>query len=222
MELILIGVGVLLGIALLIVGLTGSRQSGQKLVEERIGKLSPFSEEGAMANTRQRRSPLGDSLNRAIAGRGFAQNLQTQLARADLKFTVGEFLAVTAIAIIGAGVVVLIVSKSTVFAALGAVGGFFIPRIYVSMLQGRRIKMFNNQLSDTINLLVNSLRSGYSVLQAMEAVSREMPKPISVEFGRVVQEVQLGLTIEQALNNMLRRVTSGDLDLMVTAIVIQR
>jgi len=56
----------------------------------------------------------------------------------------------------------------------------------------------------------------------MEAVSREMGPPMSVEFGRVVQEVQLGLTLEQALNNLLRRITSDDLDLMITAINVQR
>ena len=70
--------------------------------------------------------------------------------------------------------------------------------------------------------MVNGLRSGYSVLQAMEAVSREMPSPIASEFGRVVQEVQIGLPLEQALGNMLRRIKSDDLDLVITAISVQR
>jgi tight adherence protein B len=70
--------------------------------------------------------------------------------------------------------------------------------------------------------MVNGLRSGYSVLQAMEAVSRELPVPVSVEYGRVVQEVQLGIPLDQALSNMLRRIKSDDLDLVVTAINVQR
>jgi len=69
---------------------------------------------------------------------------------------------------------------------------------------------------------VNSIRSGYSVLQAMETVAHEMGPPISEEFDRVVREVQLGLSMEQALDNMLRRVSSDDLDLLITAINVQR
>jgi tight adherence protein B len=89
-------------------------------------------------------------------------------------------------------------------------------------MRGRRLKAFNDQLSDTINLMVNGIRAGYSVMQAMEAVAEEMGPPISIEFGRVVREVQLGITLEQSLDNMLRRITSDDLDMMITAIKVQR
>jgi tight adherence protein B len=70
--------------------------------------------------------------------------------------------------------------------------------------------------------MVNGLRAGYSTLQAMEAVSRELPKPISEEFHRVVQEMQLGISMEEALNHLLRRINSDDLDLVITAINVQR
>jgi tight adherence protein B len=73
-----------------------------------------------------------------------------------------------------------------------------------------------------INLMVNGLRAGFSTLQAMESVSRELPSPICDEFRRVVQEVQLGLTIEDALEHLLRRISSDDLDLVITAINVQR
>ncbi len=109
-----------------------------------------------------------------------------------------------------------------VLALLAAVIGWFAPRWFLSSRQGARLKLFNNQLGDALNLMVNGLRSGYSVLQAMEAVSRELPKPISAEFARVVQEVQLGVSVEQSMANMLRRINSDDLDLVVTAINVQR
>jgi tight adherence protein B len=70
--------------------------------------------------------------------------------------------------------------------------------------------------------MVNGLRAGFSTLQAMEAVSRELPTPISDEFRRVVQEMQLGLPMEEALNHLLRRINSDDLDLVITAINVQR
>jgi tight adherence protein B len=73
-----------------------------------------------------------------------------------------------------------------------------------------------------LNLTVNGLRAGFSTMQALEAVSREMPAPISLEFHRVVQEMQLGVPMETALDNLLRRIPSDDLDLVITAINIQR
>jgi tight adherence protein B len=73
-----------------------------------------------------------------------------------------------------------------------------------------------------LNLMVNGLRAGYSIMQAMEAVSKEMPAPISDEFRRVVQEMQLGIPMERALDNLLRRIPSEDLDLVITAINVQR
>ena len=73
-----------------------------------------------------------------------------------------------------------------------------------------------------LNLVVNGLRAGYSTMQALEAVSKEMPSPISDEFRRVVQEMQLGIPMDRALDNLLRRIPSEDLDFVVTAINVQR
>jgi tight adherence protein B len=73
-----------------------------------------------------------------------------------------------------------------------------------------------------LNLMVNGLRAGYSTMQALEAVSRELPAPISDEFRRVVQEMQIGIPMETALENLLRRIPSDDLDFVVTAINVQR
>jgi tight adherence protein B len=73
-----------------------------------------------------------------------------------------------------------------------------------------------------LNLLVNGLRAGYSTMQAMEAVSRELPPPISDEFRRLVQEMQIGIAMDTSLENLTRRIPSKDLDLVVTAMSVQR
>ena len=148
------------------------------------------------------------------------------LARADLKLTVTEFIGTKILAAaIGAGAGAFIgrASAQAMFASalVGAVLFSFVPDIYVSFAAKRRVRAFNNQLGDAINLLANSLRSGYSFLQSMELVSREAPAPMSQEFRRVVQEVGLGLSTEAALENLLRRVPSEDLDLLITAVNIQ-
>ena len=219
MWLIIVGIIFLLGMGVLIGGFIMSRRSDH-LIEERLG----IAEEEDLAEEVDisRQSPVGDAFNRALASRGLGDNLATQLARANLKITVGEFIAAIAIIVIAAGGVTYFLSRDILTTAGVCLAGFFAPRFYINMLRGRRLKAFNEQLGDAINLLVNSLRAGYSILQAMEAISQEMGPPISEEFGRVVQEVQLGLTLEQALNHMIRRITSGDLDMMITAINVQR
>jgi tight adherence protein B len=103
----------------------------------------------------------------------------------------------------------------------GLIFGFFLPRIIVRSMQSRRLRKFDDQLGDAINLIVNSLRAGYSVPIAMETVANDMPPPISEEFRRVVIETGLGISLENALGNMLRRVHSPDLDLLITAINVQ-
>jgi tight adherence protein B len=100
--------------------------------------------------------------------------------------------------------------------------GAFIPRVYVRRQQSQRLVLFSDQLADMLNLMVNGLRAGYSTMQAMEAIGKELPPPISVEFRRVVQEMQLGIPTEKALDNLLRRIPSDDLDLVVAAMNVQR
>jgi tight adherence protein B len=105
---------------------------------------------------------------------------------------------------------------------IGAAAGLALPLIYLRREQNRRLIRFGDQLPDMINLMVNGLRAGYSTMQALESVSKEMPSPLNEEFRRVVQEMQLGVPMERALDNLLRRVPSPDLDFIITAINVQR
>jgi tight adherence protein B len=206
----------LIGLAAVVSGFIVSRRASRRFVEDRLGIVEEETDE------EERKSPLGDALNRLLASRGLGSDLATQLARADLKITVGEFIAATVILVVAVGGVAYFLRRDVVVTAGACLLAFFAPRFYVRLLRNRRLQAFNDQLADTINLMVNGIRAGYSILQAMEAVSREMGPPIADEFERVVQEVQLGLTMERALDNMLRRVPSEDLDMMITAINVQR
>ena len=112
--------------------------------------------------------------------------------------------------------------QTIIVGIVGFLIGMLVPRFYVRRQQNQRLNHFNDQLADMLNLMVNGLRAGFSTMQAMEAVSRELPAPISDEFRRVVQEMQLGITMERALDNLLRRIPSEDLDLVVAAVNVQR
>jgi len=166
-------------------------------------------------------------LNKVVEGRDFGANLSRELARADLKLKVSEYLFIWAGAVVGIPILFLVLG--VVFPALGSpiallVGafvGFFLPRLWLNRRKGGRLGAFNKQLPDTITLIANALRAGSSFLQAIELVVRESRPPISTEFARVIREVNLGLPFEAALENMVRRVKSDDLELMATAISIQ-
>jgi tight adherence protein B len=167
------------------------------------------------------------NLNKVVEARDFGANLAREIARADLKLKVSEYLAIWAGATIGVPFVMLFLSigvsalRNPIVLLVGGIIGFFLPRLWLGRRKGGRLNSFNKQLPDTITLIANALRAGSSFLQAIELVVRESRPPISTEFGRVIREVNLGLPFEQALENMVRRVKSDDLELMATAISIQ-
>ncbi len=214
-------IGILLvgGIVLLILALR-QKPAGQDLVEERLGKEKPR-EKKPRKEKKEQTSVLGAAVDRVVAERGFAKDLATQLARADIKLTVGEFLVLSVILALLLGLLFYAMNR-IILVPVGIILGFMGPRWFASFRQKQRLKAFNNQLSDALNLMVNSLRAGYSTLQAMEVISREMPDPIAKEFGRVVLEIQLGVPFDTAMENLLRRMPSPDMDLIVTAMSIQR
>jgi tight adherence protein B len=167
------------------------------------------------------------SLNRVVEQRDFGANLARDIARADLKLKPSEFLAIWAGSIVGIPFLMIVFSvgfpalRSPIALLVGVFIGFFLPRMWLGRRKSGRLNAFNKQLPDTITLLANALRAGSSFLQAIELVVRESRPPVSLEFGRVIREVNLGLPFEQALENMVRRVRSDDLELMATAISIQ-
>ncbi len=161
-------------------------------------------------------------LNRRVASSSLGDRVSRELARADLKFKVAEYFALVFISTVLVAFIGYLLQPYIASAVIGAIIGFFVPRFYVKRQQTVRLQKFNDQLGDMLNLMVNGLRAGYSVMQALESVSRELPPPISDEFRRVVQEMQIGITMENSLDNLLRRIPSEDLDFLVTAINVQR
>ena len=220
---ILLIVGISFAFLLLLVGLITSVREEKSLVEERLGRYLEDQTQYSTASA-ERATPLTDWLNTAASRFSWSAGLSKELARADVKLRVGEYLALMIIAAFGLGFVVwFLAGRGSILSGLiGAVVGFFLPRVYVKREKGKRLIRFDDQLSDMLNLMVNGLRAGYSTMQAMEAVSKELPSPICDEFRRVVQEMQLGVPMERALDNLLRRIESKDLDLVVTALNVQR
>jgi len=208
-----------LSIIVLFWGVARTISGESDLIQTRLGRYTAREAESpSLAREKeQERPPIVAGLNRAIAQQSFGERMAIELARADLKLTVAEYFLFNLASMLIGFLVGLLLFRN-ILAIVGGLLGFYIPRLYVTMRQRRRLIAFNNQLGDTITLLANSLRSGYSLLQSMETVAKDLAPPVSKEFGRVVREIGLGLSNEEALNNLLRRVNSDDLDLMITAI----
>jgi tight adherence protein B len=227
MEIIIAGVAGVLAVVILVLGIVSIRAERQDAYEDRLGRYT--SEYGSLlAEFEDAQQDVDDTslltkrLDAALANRSFAQKWRVQLARADLKLTVGEYFAIHIISGIGAFLISSFLFGNPIGGAVLGVAGLFFPRFYVARKQGQRLRGYENQLPDTLSLWVNALRSGYSVLQAMEAISKEAPEPTATEFRRVVQEVQLGIAMEDALEHCLNRMPSEDMDLVNTAVNIQR
>ncbi len=208
-------------VILLVVGIVMSSSSERNLVEDRLGRYLEEEEESQDAG--EKTSYLTEWVNQRAEKSQSGDKIKSSLARADLKFKVAEYLALIVMSVVvGSLVAGFLGGRSIISFGIGAVIGGIAPGMYVGSQQRKRLVLFDNQLPDMINLMVNGLRAGYSTMQAMEAISKELPPPLCDEFRRVVQEMQLGVPMETALDNLLRRIPSADLDFMITAINVQR
>lgn len=164
---------------------------------------------------------LTQEADRVLAGVNFASKIQLRLRKADWRLHVSEFLALQGLlALAGAGIGLMLMGGPVWLGV--AILGFYVPMFLVGRSERQRLKLFDQQLPDALTLIANSLRSGYAFQQAMELVSKEMPDPIAREFGQVIKETRVNIPIEDSLVALTRRVPSVDLDLVVTAVLIQR
>jgi tight adherence protein B len=216
-----IGAGGLFIVVLLIFGIIARGMGRGPDLGDRLTQFAGRQDRNAPAEAKAL-AKLDAAVSKGKQGSQIARDL----ARADLKLTVTEFIGLKILAAVGGAGLGAFIGRASpqamlISALVGAVVLSFAPNIYVVVAARRRVKKFNDQMGDAINLLANSLRSGYSFLQSMELVSREAPAPMSSEFRRVVQEVGLGLSTADALANLLTRLPSDDLDLLITAVNIQ-
>jgi tight adherence protein B len=225
--------GLVVGIILVFGAISSMMSGGSESVEARMaryagpgsGQIAADAAEKTKKKAKRKRDrkevdPFA-TLSADVEDKRFTTKVQRDLARANLKLRVAEYYYIRIGASLALGVI-LFVFRDPVSGIVGFLVGYMLPRFWVGRRISGRLNAFNKQLPDTITLLSNSLRAGSSFLQSIELVSREGGPPMSEEMGRVVREVNLGLGMEEALHNLVRRIKSDDLDLMVTAIGIQQ
>lgn len=161
-------------------------------------------------------------VNQELLSRGFGQGLTANLVQADLKISAMEYTFITiGITVLG-GLLGYTISGHPVSVLVAAVICFFLPSAFVKWRKAKRHRLFSEQLPDALAQVAGSLRAGYSLAQSLDVVAQQMPWPSSVEFIRVVREIQLGQPLSTALEHLLERSNSEDLVMVISAINIHQ
>jgi tight adherence protein B len=168
---------------------------------------------------RRRFEPTGTPV--WIAANQNANPLAADLASADLQLRPYEFrLLQAAVAVVFVLVAFLRFGVSIAVPVLGVVG-YVLPALYLRNRRGRRLQTFEAGLPRAMELIANSIKAGQSIAQSLSAVTENAGPPLSEEFGLARREVELGASVDSALTNMVKRMGSSDLRLVVMVITIQ-
>jgi tight adherence protein B len=217
------------GVFLFILGIRQMRRAAGGS-EDFQARLAAYGVTTAGSQALPQSQGLRDTLNRMFApaadrmGRGDAKkgkpSVAEQLQRADLKLRPSEFFLIQ----VGTGALVALIAywRWGIFAVVLFIAGYLAPTFYVRYRISQRLRKFNGQLGDTLTLLSNALKAGYSFAQAIDTVAKNAVAPIGDEFGRAVREMNLGGSPDEALSNITKRIASADFDLVATAYSIHR
>ena len=147
--------------------------------------------------------------------------LQLEVLRAGWLLRPAEFLSLTALAGLTAAGVIMVITHSTGMGAVALAGGLLVPYLLMKSKQAARSKALSAQIPDALDMLCSSMRAGFSISRGLELIKTQMHPPISVEFGRVLEETQFGISLSEALDGIVFRTGNYDVELVIAAIQTQ-
>jgi tight adherence protein B len=220
--LVILAVAGIFGVVFLLVLLLAGNQNVERDLESRLSAYTGGRvETGILARIRLLRR-FAVRAERLAERRGVLGQIETALEQANVHVRPAEAIAGALLVALLAGLLGLVLSGNPLVAIIFAAGALVAVSVAVSAVASRQRRRFESQLPDTLNLIATSLRAGYSMLQALEAVSQEAPDPTNREFHRVLSEIRLGRSATEALQDSARRMESLDFDWVVLAFTIQR
>lgn len=217
-------VAVFLTLTLAALGLSRGRLRSSP-AERRLRALRSRSRETKEAPILRQLSGI-PALRSLLSDNAWARRTSLELERANVHLRVGEFLLVRTLL----GVLLFVLSllvigpklEALLLAVPLAVLGLMLPAFWLNFMRHRRLRAIEGQLVETLTLISNAVRSGFGLLQGVQAASRQISSPMADELEHMIQDTNLGVGAEEALLDLGRRVGSYDLDMAITAIVIQR
>jgi tight adherence protein B len=205
---------------LLAVLLLSTRTKGQQ--RRSLAGLMGRGKKDAASETSWIPAGLAEAGDRLATAGGFGGRLEAMLEQAELPMKAGEFAAFTVLCAVAGGVLGALLLTNIIFVLIIAAAASLIPYAWVLRTRKQRRKSMAEQLPDVLSILASSLRAGHSFLQALDQVAGEIKDPSAGEFHRVVSEIRLGRSIDDAMIDMADRVGSEDMRWAVMAVNIQR
>ncbi len=172
-----------------------------------------------------RESPSVLSALRFIASGGWLERISENLQRADSSLQPVDFIAIR-IALAGIGFAVPYLFFGAPIGLVAGIGaaamGFQIPQMWINRRRKKRMQKLEEQLPETLTLVANSLKSGFGLLQSLSLAAEQVKHPLATELELAIHEMNVGSSVEEALTSLSERSQNYDLDLVVTAILVQR
>lgn len=187
-----------------------TRTPGQILIEDQVNSKERFSWQNILR-----------IMGKMFERQSYTKKVEAELIKADIPMRGEEFIVFNLIIFLGGVIIGFLLGGVGPGIVIGCIG-LLAPSIFLKRKKKSRFEKLNQQIGDCLTVMSNSLRAGFSFQQAMELVSKEMIGPLAMEFSKTLREINFGTPTEQALINLASRVESDDLDLMITAVLIQR
>jgi tight adherence protein B len=203
-------------VAVLLLSMRAKGQRRRSMASMMLGRGKEVAETSWMP------AGLAEAGGRVAAAGGFSGNLDAKLEQAGLPMKAGEFVALTAVCAVAGGVFGTFLFPNIVVVVLVAAIFSLIPYGWLLRARSQRQKKMAEQLADVMSILASSLRAGHSFLQALDQVANEIRDPSATEFHRVVSEIRLGRSVDDAMVEMADRIGSEDMRWAVMAVNIQR
>lgn len=222
----IIGILVFLTIITSFLGVSRLRSEQKQSINKRLDNLVKVpgeAEEGAGKKANENLYKMLSTIGKNFTGLSFTDKLENDLDKADILLKVEEFIGLNILVAIGGGLIGFAFSGGgSTITLFGFILSSIIPGLFVYYQKRAKAAMLSEEIGESLTGMSNSLRAGYSFQQAMDLVSKETQGPLGKEYRRTLREVNLGVTTEQALQNLINRVKNDDLELMISSVLIQR
>jgi tight adherence protein B len=226
-RLLIISLGVFLAFVAAIIGVSViAKEQAKRRLRDRLNDviMDRGEELGDIAPVVLRDMDLSTVplLNTFLKNAEWAHKLDTLLVQADLKVRLGNFILIMVfLAALGAAAMIVVFAQPILSVPVGIALGSA-PLIYAKQKKIKRLRKFEQQFPDALDMLTNALRAGMALTGAIQVVAEESPAPVATEFAILFEENRLGLDLKEALHKLAGRVDSAELHLFVTAVIIQR
>jgi tight adherence protein B len=203
--------------------LRGRSNPELKRISKQISELSKQNISNPEVSLMGHMRPLSDIpwLNKFLLRFPIAHRMDLFIIQADVSFTIGVFLLLSVVLALAGFLVIFIITQNFLFSLPG--GGIgFVPYYVLSLMKTRRIKKFEEQLPDALDMIARSLRAGHALGSGIEMVGQEFSEPLGTEFTKTVTQITFGVGLEDALRNMAKRIDCPDLKFLVVSVIIQK